>query len=82
VHVHDPIADAAEAEHEYGVRLEGWDELPRADAIVAAVAHQAFRARALDDICAKLNDGGLYVDVKCQLPEQALRDRGISVWRL
>jgi carbonic anhydrase/acetyltransferase-like protein (isoleucine patch superfamily) len=25
--------------HEYGVRLMAWDDLPRADAIVAAVAH-------------------------------------------
>ena len=29
VHVHDPVADAAEALHEYGVELASWDELPR-----------------------------------------------------
>src|SRR4029079_6279772 len=42
VHVHDPMADAAETLHEYGVTLTAWDDLPRADAIVAAVAHRAF----------------------------------------
>ena len=31
-HVHDPMADADEALHEYGVELTPWDELPRADA--------------------------------------------------
>src|SRR5262249_23472429 len=82
VHVHDPLADPAEAHHEYGVTLEAWDDLPRADAIVAAVAHRAFKARGLAEICTKLADGGLYVDVKCQVPEQAMRARGISVWRL
>jgi len=82
VHVHDPVADPLEAHHEYGVTLEGWDALPRADAIVAAVAHQEFKARPLDEICGKLAAGGLYVDVKCQQPEEALRARGISVWRL
>jgi len=34
--VHDPEADAAEAMHEYGVRLCSWDELPAADAVILA----------------------------------------------
>jgi UDP-N-acetyl-D-mannosaminuronate dehydrogenase len=42
VHVHDPVADPAEARHEYGVELESWDALPQADAVVAAVAHGGF----------------------------------------
>jgi UDP-N-acetyl-D-galactosamine dehydrogenase len=82
VHVHDPVADPAEARHEYGVDLAGWDELPRAEAIVAAVAHRALRERTIDDIAAKLAPGGLYVDVKCQADAKALRARGIQVWRL
>src|SRR3546814_11548135 len=39
VHVYDPIANPAEAEEEYGISLETWEELPQADAIVLAVAH-------------------------------------------
>ena len=42
VFVHDPFGDADEAMHEYGVRLFAWDDLPRADAIVAAVSHKQF----------------------------------------
>src|SRR4029077_8524163 len=49
VHVHDPVADPAEALHEYGVRLTPWDELPRAHALVAAVAHAEFRKRSIHD---------------------------------
>jgi UDP-N-acetyl-D-glucosamine/UDP-N-acetyl-D-galactosamine dehydrogenase len=82
VHVHDPVADPAEALHEYGVALVPWDALPRAEAIVAAVAHRALTARPVADVCAKLAPGGLYVDVKCQADAAALRARGIEVWRL
>jgi len=82
VHVHDPVADAEEARHEYGVTLESWDSLPRADAIVAAVAHRQFRAIPLDAMAAKVAPKGLYVDVKAAGDGAALRARGIEVWRL
>jgi len=82
VHVHDPVADAAEARHEYGVELEPFDALPKAAAIVAAVAHREFRERPLDDFVSKLVPGGVYADVKCQADAAALRARGVTVWRL
>jgi len=82
VHVHDPIAASNEAHHEYGVDLEQWDSLPRADAVVAAVAHSAYRDYSIDDLEAKLVPGGVFVDVKSQFDPQAWHDRGHSVWRL
>ena len=82
VHVHDPIADPAEAKHEYGVDLTPWDALPRAHAIVAAVAHREYAQRSVDDFVAKMEPNGLYVDVKSQADMAALRSRGIQVWRL
>jgi UDP-N-acetyl-D-galactosamine dehydrogenase len=82
VHVHDPLADPAEATHEYGVELKEWERLPKANAIVAAVAHKAFKARPLDEYVAKLAPGGLFVDVKCQMDAATLRARGVQVWRL
>ena len=82
VHVHDPVADAAEARHEYKVELKSWDALPRARAIVAAVAHREFRERHTDDYVDKLEAGGLYVDVKAQADAAQFRARGIEVWRL
>ncbi|KAB2876642.1 MAG: nucleotide sugar dehydrogenase [Burkholderiaceae bacterium] len=82
VHVHDPVAQGEEAEHEYGIRLVPWDRLPKAHAIVAAVAHQEFAERSLEQLLAKLSIGGVYVDVKCTADARALRERGVHVWRL
>jgi UDP-N-acetyl-D-glucosamine/UDP-N-acetyl-D-galactosamine dehydrogenase len=82
VHVHDPIADPSEAQHEYGIQLRSWGDLPRARAIVAAVSHREFRERPVSDYVAKLEPGGLYVDVKCQADAAQLRARGVHVWRL
>ncbi len=82
VHVHDPVANAEEARHEYGVELVPWERLPVAKAIVAAVAHHGFRARPLTDYVDKLARGGVYADVKCQADHVALRARGVTVWRL
>ncbi len=80
--VHDPVADPQEAMSHYGVSLATWDELPRAHALVAAVAHRSFRQRSVDEVAQKLVPGALYVDVKCQADAAALRDRGFEVWRL
>jgi len=82
VHVHDPVASPTDAAHEYGVKLVDWDELPRAGAIVAAVAHGHFRERTVDDMVAKLHPGGVFMDVKGQADAAALRNHGIEVWRL
>ena len=82
VHVHDPIADPAEALREYGVQIRAWDSLPRARAIVAAVAHREYRQRPPEDYAGKLEPGGLFVDVKCQADASALRALGLNVWRL
>ena len=82
VHVHDPVADPADALREYGVQLTPWDELPRADAIVSAVAHRAYEQYSAEALVAKLVPNGVYVDVKCRADAAALRAHGIQVWRL
>jgi UDP-N-acetyl-D-galactosamine dehydrogenase len=82
VHVHDPVPDAAEARHEYGLELEPWDTLPRADAIVVAVAHQEFVRKPLSDYLAKVVERGCFIDVKSQFDLTALQRAGLTVWRL
>jgi len=82
VHVHDPVADPEEARHEYGVELVPWEKLPRASAMVGAVAHRALVRRSADELAAKLLPGGVYVDVKSQVDVATLRARGVQVWRL
>lgn len=82
VHVHDPVADAKEAHHEYGLELMAWEDLPRADAIVAAVSHREFLARPLGEYLAKVAENGCFIDVKSQYDQAALLKAGLSVWRL
>jgi UDP-N-acetyl-D-glucosamine/UDP-N-acetyl-D-galactosamine dehydrogenase len=82
VHVHDPVADSAEAVHEYGVQLTPWEHLPKASATVLAVSHAEYKAHSVDEYAAKLAPGGLFVDVKCAMDAAALKARGLHVWRL
>jgi UDP-N-acetyl-D-galactosamine dehydrogenase len=82
VHVHDPVANADEAYAEYGVTLESWEQLPRAEALISAVAHRQLDARPLAQLCRKVVDGGCFIDIKSHFDQQALRDAGLHVWRL
>lgn len=82
VFVHDPEADPDEAMQEYGVRLLGWDDLPRADAIVAAVSHRKFNTLGAEDLSRKLVKGGCVIDVKSAFDPAALTLAGLRVWRL
>jgi UDP-N-acetyl-D-galactosamine dehydrogenase len=82
VHVSDPLADPEEAMHEYGVRLERWDDLPQADAIVAAVSHREYQELGPAALARKVVAGGAFVDVKAAFDAQALQAAGLRVWRL
>lgn len=82
VHIHDPLADPEEAYREYGVKLEHWESLPRANAIIVAVSHTETMRRPLVDFQAKVIENGCFIDVKSKFDEKALRNAGLSVWRL
>lgn len=82
VFVHDPQADAEEAMHEYGLRLLPWDSLPRADAIVAAVAHREFAKLSIEELGRKLLKGGALIDVKTMYDQNAIQEAGYKMWRL
>jgi UDP-N-acetyl-D-galactosamine dehydrogenase len=82
VHVTDPTANAQEAMHEYGVTLERWDELPRADALVAAVAHREYQAMSVQELGHKMIQGGAFIDVKAAFDPAAIRAAGYRLWRL
>jgi UDP-N-acetyl-D-glucosamine/UDP-N-acetyl-D-galactosamine dehydrogenase len=82
VHVHDPMADGVEAHHEYGVELSSWDALPKADALVVAVAHKDYMAMSAEAFAQKIVSAGTVVDVKCRLDAEKLKALGLNVWRL
>lgn len=82
VFVSDPRAESNEAMHEYGVPLLSWADLPRADAIVAAVAHEEFAMMTVEDFGRKLVRGGAFIDVKARFEAKVFEDAGYRVWRL
>ena len=64
VDVHDPLADPEEARHEYGVALLPQPQPAAYDAVVLAVAHEAYRTLGAAGIRAFLKPGGVLYDVK------------------
>ncbi|HNQ04742.1 MAG TPA: nucleotide sugar dehydrogenase [Thiobacillaceae bacterium] len=83
VHVHDPIAENHEAQHEYGISLTPWERLPGdVDAIVAAVSHRQYKEMPLADILGRLKKGGMFTDVKSAYDAAAIRASGATLWRM
>ena len=82
VEVHDPLADAADARHEYGLDLTPLEDLSPADAVVLAVPHADFVRRGWDLVGRLLRPGATTViDVRGALPRAAKPD-GLELWRL
>jgi UDP-N-acetyl-D-galactosamine dehydrogenase len=82
IHIHDPAANAEEAMHEYGVKLEAWHDLPAADALILAVAHRSYKELPKEDLLKKVVRQGVVIDIKSVLDAEALCQQGIRVWRL
>jgi UDP-N-acetyl-D-galactosamine dehydrogenase len=82
VHVHDPEADADETLHEYGLKLESWDQLPAADATILAVAHEAFLKLTPEQVMEKIVKRGVLSLVKPVLDPKPFQREGVRVWRL
>ena len=82
VQVHDPLANAAEAKHEYGVTLTELDALRPADAVILAVAHRTYLTEGWPLVQRLLTGGsGLVLDVKTRLDRSSV-PAGIDLWRL
>jgi UDP-N-acetyl-D-galactosamine dehydrogenase len=79
--VHDPLASAAEAIHEYGLKLVGLQDMGEVDALILAVAHDWYKSHGQDRLLAMVRDGGVLVDVKSALDASRI-DRGIRYWSL
>jgi UDP-N-acetyl-D-galactosamine dehydrogenase len=82
VQVHDPLANAADARHEYGVAITELDALQPADAVILAVAHASYLDGGWPLIEKLLVGGaGLVLDVKMKL-DRSSKPAGIELWRL
>ena len=82
VSVHDPLASSHDAMHEYGISLVAWENLPKADAIVAAVSHKEYLAMPQTNLLLKLKTGGIFVDVKSAFDATEITSNEYRLWRL
>lgn len=79
----DPEADAAEAKHLYGIEFVDIDSIKEMDAVILAVAHEAFKALAKEDIDALYGEGQkVLLDIKGLLNRKEYEVAGYSYWRL
>ena len=79
--VHDALADAAEARHEYGLELAPLADFVELDALILAVPHQAYLTAGFEGLCRHLADGGIFLDVKSAFPVTQ-SPRKIRTWTL
>lgn len=83
--VYDPVADADEAEREYGIRLLNENELKNFDAVIVAVDHDEFKKYSVDDIKAMYSDANsskIVFDVKGIYDKNEFETAGFDYWRL
>ena len=83
----DPWASQRDALREYGVTLTALEEIRDADCIIVAVAHNEFRVMKLEQIKklfrADADDSEkVLIDVKGLYPIAALKESGLTYWRL
>ena len=82
VFAHDPIAISDDAEKNYNIILTKWNDLKKADVIVAAVPHKFYFDISIEKILNKLNSGGIFIDIKSAYPENKILSNGNHLWRL
>ncbi|WP_428332520.1 nucleotide sugar dehydrogenase [Novosphingobium sp.] len=79
--VHDPLATAASAAHEFGITLSPIEAFDDLDAVIYAVGHKAYADMGQDAIAAMVAPGGAIIDVKSSLVPTDL-PAGLRYWSL
>lgn len=82
--VADAMADAQEAQHEYGLNLVPQGDLHDLDALIVAVAHEAYATMPPEALKACFRDQGRLplMDVKSVFDPDKMRQAGFTYWRL
>jgi len=79
----DPLADRDETRREYGLELVGLDDAGQVDAMVWAVAHEAFEDIVPRNMSGLFRDGrGVVVDVKSILERRTIEEQGLLYWSM
>jgi len=74
VDVHDAMADAEEAQREYGITLTPHLDGGPYDALIGAVPHEPYVQMGAADFASLLREGGLIADIKGMWRSQTLPD--------
>jgi UDP-N-acetyl-D-galactosamine dehydrogenase len=83
VFVTDPVTDAEDVLHEYGLRLHKYDNINGVDAVILAVNHNQFRQIPLDKLKEKYTKGALLLmDVKGMYTSKEAQEQGYVYWSL
>jgi len=81
--VHDPMADPAEVNHYYGLTVTPVQDIQEVDAVIVAVAHEAYQHLGLAGMSGLCRSGRpIVVDVKAIFDPEEARRLGIHYWRL
>ncbi len=83
--IHDPLANPAEARHEYGVELFELSAVGQVDAVIYAVSHKEFTgmsAQTFAGYCINGHGKGVVVDVKSVLNRDEIEKAGMTYWSL
>ncbi len=79
----DPYADQEEVKREYGIELTKKEDLPKADTLIVAVAHDEFRSLTFDQLKDMMNhDNLLLVDIKKLYTKNEIENIDINYWTL
>ncbi len=81
----DPSADADEANRLYGITFGRLEDVKNMDAVIIAVAHDAFLKLSREDIAAFYNDANkckVLMDIKGLLSREDYMTKEYSYWRL
>lgn len=81
--ISDPVADVAEANRLYGIDFISMNNIKNMDAVILAVAHDAFSSFKLADIDKFYSDGTkVLLDIKGIFDRSEYENAGYSYWRL
>ena len=70
VFAHDPLADPAEVEEEFGIELNDIHELSGFDGVILAVPHTYYLDISNKNLAALLSTDGIFIDVKAVLDKE------------
>ncbi|MCF7821092.1 MAG: nucleotide sugar dehydrogenase [Mariprofundaceae bacterium] len=80
--VHDPVADPADAQREYGISLVSFDDIKPADAMIVAVGHRQFVGMGAADLKPMVKPCAPIMDLKALFDRHAEGMSELNLWRM